>query len=92
MTTDTLKDEMKEFCDSYSIDVDSDQLFTEMCQLKQVHKANINSSGDIVKPLDLLNKITQLKLSNKQSLSQYMCGFTHLPNTTCYCGIRREVI
>ena len=64
MTTDTLKDEMKEFCDSYSIDVDSDQLFTEMCQLKQVHKANINSSGDIVKPLDLLNKITQLKLSS----------------------------
>ena len=88
MTTDTLKDEMKEFCDSYSIDVDSDQLFTEMCQLKQVHKANINSSGDIVKPLDLQDNPVEVK----QSLSQYMCSFTHLPNTTCYCGIRREVI
>ena len=34
-----------------------------MFQLKQVHKANISSSDEVVKPLDLLNKPTKLKLN-----------------------------
>ena len=63
MTTETLKDEAKIFIDTYTDDADSGDLYNEICHLKQVHKANIDAAGDIIKPLDLLNKLTKLKLS-----------------------------
>ena len=74
-TTETLKENVKEFSASYSDDVDGEDLYIEVCQLKQVHKANISSSDEVVKPLDLLNKLTKLKLN---SLFPNICVALHI--------------
>ena len=58
-----MKENVKEFSASYSDDVNGEDIYIEVCQLKQVHKANISSSDEVVKPLDLLNKPTKLKLN-----------------------------
>ena len=58
-----MKENVKEFSASYSDDVNGEDIYIEVCQLKQVHKANINSSDEVVKPLDLLNKPKKLKLN-----------------------------
>ena len=58
-----MKENVKEFSASYSDDVNGKDIYIEVCQLKQVHKANISSSDEVVKPLDLLNKPTKLKLN-----------------------------
>ena len=63
MTTEALKDDVKVLSDTYSADVDSTEIYDEMCRLKQIHKANIDPKGDIVKPLDLLNRVTNFKLT-----------------------------
>ena len=63
MTTEKLKDEVKIFTDIYTEDVDSSELYSEMCHLKQVHQANIDAKGSVIKPLDLLNRLSKLKLS-----------------------------
>ena len=44
-------------------DVDSSELYSEMCHLKQVHHANIYAKGSVIKPLDRLNRLSKLKLS-----------------------------
>ena len=50
------------FCREYSQDVNSERLLSELCHLKLVHSANISPNDSRVKPIDLLNRITQLKL------------------------------
>ena len=62
MTTEMLKDDIDRFCDIYTDDVDRAALYNEACLLKQIHSSNISPSNDI-KPLDLLNKITQVNLA-----------------------------
>lgn len=64
MTTETLRDDVTKMSTKYSDDVDDEELYTEISRLKQIHKANISPSDDAVKPFDLLNKITKLKLTS----------------------------
>ena len=61
-STENLEGELSDFCREYSQDVNSERLLSELCHLKQVHSANISPGDSRVKPIDLLNRITQLKL------------------------------
>ena len=50
------------FGEVYKNDVHGDGLLDEMQHLKMIHKCNISLNGDMLPPLDLLNKIVSLNL------------------------------
>ena len=60
MTIEALKDECTAFSNVYTEDVDGDELFSEICCLKQTHTTNINPEGTSTYPMDL----TKTKLSS----------------------------
>ena len=62
MTREALKDETKILSDVYTDDANCENLFSEICHLKQIHKANIHPKGEVVKPVTLLNRFSTLKL------------------------------
>ena len=66
MTIENLEIESNHLADVYKADVVKGELFSEISHLKQIHKSNIIVQGEtlILKPLDLLNKISTLKLNS----------------------------
>ena len=66
MTIENLEIESNQLADVYKADVVKGELFSEISHLKQIHQSNIMVQGEtlILKPLDLLNKISTLKLNS----------------------------
>ena len=51
------------FSRKYPNDIAKDELISEIEHVKQIHRSNLVEDEDILKPLELLNKLHSLKLS-----------------------------